>query len=121
MTTHEHFEKLLSNRSFRLEITDRECEHMGTPIRYIWYIQECVCCLDVFWVKSHNKSKYLGWYKYESCAECYDGCLDGLGCGGHYNNFRSFEIKDGNEVDNTDIWDFRQVDPDPDELTYEDE
>ncbi len=66
---------------------------------YTWYYQQCRCCLDSSYIREHNMSKYLEWYKCTSCDECLENEIGCLFCGGHYENFRIFNDKNSIKVE----------------------
>ena len=82
------FEKLLHTRGFTLlDEVIRLCNHELTSKSYIWYVQDCPCCIDdESWIEDHNKSMYLEWSKRICCQDCMDGNVSCQACGGHYNN-----------------------------------
>ena len=142
---HLEFEQQLADQKFKLVDFSNDdcfvCKHSDAEQRWhTWYIQQCACCFESDradrdclqqWLHEHNRSQWLEWYKYQGCDQCQDGELSGLGCGGHYNNFRSFcsststtteSVDDGgvivaapSEIDETKEFSFRQVNPDPTE------
>ena len=114
MTT--EFEQLLHNRGFILqgEII-KLCNHDIIDKSYIWYVQECSCCMGTSWAEEHNRTAYLEWSKRICCENCLKGNISCLACGGHYNNIRIFKV-DNNSTCLYNKHNLIYSEPDPDQI-----
>lgn len=127
MATTTSFEKELHQNGFQLESGERECDHSSSPSSptYIWYVQTCPCCTAAYYREQGTlktvKSKDLAWYKYSGCEDCMDSELSSLSCGGHYGNFRLFEVSASGDREMRDETDFGQHPLEPNKLVYDDE
>jgi hypothetical protein len=122
----KQFEAELQQHGFKLELIDTECDHASHPI-YVWYIHECSCCSYDYYKQQGTqtlktvKSKDFPWFKSTGCSECMDDHLDGLGCGGHYQNFRIFEVTPETDRDFGEEFSFGQHPLEPNRFVYADE
>lgn len=125
---HIQLEQQLKVLNFSIvNINDCICEN---KIYYLYH-QQCSCCYDFDHITQFNQelnkkkqdviSNDLVWYQNIGCKICIMSLISSLHCGGHYNNYRIFKIKNGIETNYSNKLNLLQYDLNPNDKVYEDD